>query len=70
MPKFIVTIDDLLPPTYCIILHSQTMPDGLSFTPPLFRHRQKYSDVLNVRRCTLLSDVIIGSGAEVVAESS
>ena len=46
MPKFIVTINDLLPPTHCIILHSRTMPDSLRCAPSLFRHRQKYSDVL------------------------
>jgi len=29
MPKFIVTIDDLLPPTIVLFSHSRTMPDCL-----------------------------------------
>ena len=47
MPKFIVTIGDLLPPTIVLFSHSRTMPDYLRVVAPsLFRHRQKYSDVL------------------------
>ena len=45
-PKFIVIIVDLLPPYTVLFLHSRTVPDGLLFTHSLFRHRQKYSDVL------------------------
>jgi len=41
MPKFIVTIGDLLPPTIVLFSHSRTMPDYLRVVAPsLFRHRR------------------------------
>ena len=70
-PKFIVTINDLLPPYTVLSLHSRTVPDGLLFLRcHYFVTDKNTATFYNARRCTLLSDVIIGSGAEVVAESS
>ena len=70
MPKFIVTIGDLLPPTIVLFSHSRTMPDCLPLHTVIISSQTKIQRRFNVRRCTLLSDVIIGSGVEVVVESS
>ena len=70
MPKFIVTIGDLLPPTIVLFSHSRTMPDCLRVVHRHYFVTDEIRRRFNVRRCTLLSDVIIGSGVEVVVESS
>ena len=70
MPKFIVTIGDLLPPTIVLFSHSRTMPDCLPLHTVIISSQTKIQRRFNVRRCTLLSDMIIGSGVEVVVESS
>ena len=39
-PKFIVTINDLLPPYTVLFPHPRTMSDSLRCAPSLFRHRR------------------------------
>ena len=40
MPKFIVTIVDLLPPYTVLFPHPRTMSNNLRCAPSLFRHRR------------------------------
>lgn len=49
MPKFIVTIGDLLPPTIVLFSHSRTMPDYLRVvgTVIISSQTKKYSDFCN-----------------------
>ena len=46
MPKFIVTIGDLLPPYTVSLYILEPCLTASGCAPSLFRHRQKYSDVL------------------------
>ena len=70
MPKFIVTIDDLLPPHTVSFYILELCLTVSVLCAVIISSQTKIQRRFNVRRCTLLSDMIIGSGAEVVAESS